>query len=211
MTYDEIRKNPEVKALLERVGFEVDLTDGTVTVPSFRSDVENKYDLSEEVARFYGYDNIPCTLVNGETTQGGYTPEQKMEQHLGATCRTMGYNEIITYSFISPTYYDKIRWPQDAARRESFKILNPLGEDTSIMRTTVLPSMLEILTRNYNYRNKNVKLYEVGRIYLPGNGGLLTTIAMMCAGWDGCKTDNNPGFPQDGTWNVKWEGFQRMQ
>ncbi|CAN3960046.1 Transcriptional regulator, partial [Dysosmobacter welbionis] len=73
-----------------------------------------------------------------------------------------------TYSFISPTQYDKIRWPEDYQRRNSFKILNPLGEDTSIMRTTTLPSMLEILTRNYNYRNQDVKLYEVGRTYLPG-------------------------------------------
>ena len=80
----------------------------------------------------------------------------------------MGFDEIITYSFISPNYYDKIRWAADDARRQSFKILNPLGEDTSIMRTTVLPSMLEILTRNYNFRNKAAKLYEIGRIYLPG-------------------------------------------
>ena len=85
-----------------------------------------------------------------------------------SVCRAFGYDEIITYSFISPTQYDKIRWPEDYQRRNSFKILNPLGEDTSIMRTTTLPSMLEILTRNYNYRNQDVKLYEVGRTYLPG-------------------------------------------
>ena len=83
---------------------------------------------------------------------------------MASVCRAFGYDEIITYSFISPTYYDKIRWPEDYQRRNSFKILNPLGEDTSIMRTTTLPSMLEILTRNYNYRNQDVKLYEVGRI-----------------------------------------------
>ena len=156
----------EMVRILKSVDFKVE--GDQVTVPSYRADVLRMADLAEEVARFYGYDNIPCTLVRGETTQGGYSPEQKLEQLLGSTCRTMGYNEIITYSFISPTYYDKIRWPEDAPRRESFKILNPLGEDTSIMRTTVLPSMLEILTRNYNYRNKSAKLYEVGRIYLPG-------------------------------------------
>ena len=156
----------EMVRILKSVDFKVE--GDQVTVPSYRADVLRMADLAEEVARFYGYDNIPCTLVNGETTQGGYSPEQKMEQHLGATCRTMGYNEIITYSFISPTYYDKIRWPENAPRRASFKILNPLGEDTSIMRTTVLPSMLEILTRNYNFRNKAAKLYEIGRIYLPG-------------------------------------------
>ena len=99
-------------------------------------------DLAEEVARVYGYTTIPCTRVSGETTQGGYSDEQKLEQLLGSVCRTCGHDEIITYSFISPTYYDKIRWAADDDRREAFKILNPLGEDTSIMRTTVLPSML---------------------------------------------------------------------
>ncbi len=107
-------------------------------------------------------------IARGQTTRGGYSPEQELERALGAVCRACGYDEIITYSFISPTYYDKIRWASDDPRRQSFKILNPLGEDTSIMRTTVLPSMLEILTRNYNFRNKCAKLYEVGRIYLPG-------------------------------------------
>ncbi|MGO5023662.1 phenylalanine--tRNA ligase subunit beta [Lawsonibacter sp. LCP25S3_G6] len=139
-----------------------------VVIPSWRADVVGIADLAEEVARFYGYNNIPTTLMLGQTTLGGYSPAQKLEQTLGSVCRSCGYDEIITYSFISPTYYDKILWPADYAARKSFKILNPLGEDTSIMRTTVLPSMLEILTRNYNYRNKSAKLYEVGRIYLPG-------------------------------------------
>ena len=139
-----------------------------VVIPSWRGDVVGIADLAEEVARFYGYNNIPTTLMRGQTTLGGYSPAQKLEQTLGSVCRSCGYDEIITYSFISPTYYDKILWPADYAARKSFKILNPLGEDTSIMRTTVLPSMLEILTRNYNYRNKTAKLYEVGRIYLPG-------------------------------------------
>jgi len=141
-----------------------------VTVPSWRGDVVGMADLAEEVARFHGYNKIPSTLVRGETTRGGYSPEQKLEQTLGSVCRACGYDEIITYSFISPTYYDKILWPADYHARKSFKILNPLGEDTSIMRTTTLPSMLEILTRNYNFRNKSAKLYEVGRIYLPKSG-----------------------------------------
>ena len=139
-----------------------------VVIPSWRGDVEGIADLAEEVARFYGYNNIPVTLMRGQTTLGVYSPEQKLEQTLGSVCRCCGYDEIITYSFISPTYYDKILWPADYQARKSFKILNPLGEDTSIMRTTTLPSMLEILTRNYNYRNQNVKLYEVGRTYTPG-------------------------------------------
>ena len=81
--------------------------------------------------------------------------------------RALGYDEIITYSFISPTYYDKIRMPKDSPLRNSLKILNPLGEDTSIMRTTILPSMLEIVARNLSYRNKSARLYELGKIYLP--------------------------------------------
>ncbi len=156
----------EMVRILRKLDFTVD--GDKVTVPSFRGDVEHYSDLAEEVARFFGYNNIPCTLMRGQTTLGGYSEAQKLEQTLGSVCRTCGYDEIITYSFISPTYYDKIRWAADDARRASFKILNPLGEDTSIMRTTVLPSMLEILTRNYNFRNKAAKLYEVGRIYLPG-------------------------------------------
>ena len=101
-------------------------------------------------------------------TLGGYSAEQKLENRLGALCRAFGYDEIITYSFISPACYDKIRWPRDYSARKSFQILNPLGEDTSIMRTTPLPSMLDILTRNYNYRNKSARLYELARVYLPG-------------------------------------------
>ena len=156
----------EMVSILKKLGFQVE--GDQVTVPSWRGDVEGMADLAEEVARFHGYNNIPTTLMRGQTTLGGYSPEQKLEQTLGSVCRSCGYDEIITYSFISPTYYDKILWPADYTARKSFKILNPLGEDTSIMRTTTLPSMLEILTRNYNYRNKSAKLYEVGRIYLPG-------------------------------------------
>ena len=156
----------EMVSILKKLDFQVE--GDQVTVPSWRGDVIGMADLAEEVARFHGYNNIPTTLMRGQTTLGGFSEEEKLERQLGTMCRAMGFDEIITYSFISPTCYDKIRWAADDKRRESFKILNPLGEDTSIMRTTVLPSMLEILTRNYNYRNQDVRLYEVGRIYLPG-------------------------------------------
>ena len=156
----------EMVSILKKLDFQVE--GDQVTVPSWRGDVIGMADLAEEVARFHGYNNIPTTLMRGQTTLGGFSEEEKLERQLGSMCRSMGFDEIITYSFISPTCYDKIRWAADDKRRESFKILNPLGEDTSIMRTTVLPSMLEILTRNYNYRNQDVRLYEVGRIYLPG-------------------------------------------
>jgi len=178
----------EMVRILRSVDFKVD--GDQVTVPSYRADVLRMADLAEEVARFHGYNNIPTTLMRGQTTQGGYNPAQKLENLLGSLCRTCGYSEIITYSFISPTYYDKIRWPENSHMRKSFKILNPLGEDTSIMRTTVLPSMLEILTRNYNYRNKNVKLYEVGRIYLPGTGdGLANESKVLSMGAYGDDMD----------------------
>ena len=156
----------EMVRILKRLDFHVE--GDQVTVPSWRGDVRRMADLAEEVARFYGYNNIPNTLMRGQTTQGGYSEAQKLENRLGELCRACGFDEIITYSFISPAAYDRIRWDADDVRRQSFKILNPLGEDTSIMRTTTLPSMLETLARNYNYRNKNVKLYELGRIYLSG-------------------------------------------
>ena len=160
----------EMCRILQELGFGVD--GDIITVPSWRGDVEHYSDLAEEVARFYGYNQIPTTAMTGITTRGGYSPEQMLERSLGTVCRSLGYDEIITYSFISPTYYDKIRLPEDSPLRKSMKIMNPLGEDTSIMRTTVMPSMLEILTRNYNYRNKEAHLYELGRTYFEREDGM---------------------------------------
>ena len=160
----------EMCRILTELGFGVDGDD--ITVPSWRGDVEHYSDLAEEVARFFGYNQIPTTAMRGVTTQGGYSKEQLLERNLGSVCRSMGFDEIITYSFISPAYYDKIRLPQESPLRKSMRICNPLGEDTSIMRTTVLPSMLEILTRNYNYRNKSAYLYELGRTYFEREDGL---------------------------------------
>ncbi|MBQ9459103.1 MAG: phenylalanine--tRNA ligase subunit beta, partial [Oscillospiraceae bacterium] len=173
--------------LLSRVGIvtaDNSCPDGAadVIVPSWRGDVEALCDLSEEVARFFGYNRVPSTLMRGETTRGGYTAQQLFERKIGSTCRALGYDEIITYSFISPTYYNKIRMPEDSPLRRSLKILNPLGEDTSIMRTTILPSMLEILTRNFNYRNKSARLYELGKVYLPREDGLADEPKMLSLG-----------------------------
>ena len=171
----------EMVEILRKLGFTVE--GDQVTVPSWRGDVIGMADLAEEVARFHGYNNIPTTLMRGQTTLGGYSTEEKLERQLGAMCRSLGYDEIITYSFISPTCYDKIRWSADDPRRQSFKILNPLGEDTSIMRTTIHPSMLEILTRNYNYRNQSARLYEVGRTYQEGgNDGLAVENKVLSMG-----------------------------
>ncbi len=171
----------EMRDILRSLDF--DVKDDAVTVPSWRSDVLRMADLAEEVARFHGYNNIPVTLQRGETTQGGYSPLQLAERRLGSVCRSCGYSEIITYSFISPSCYDKIGWAPDEPLRDSLKILNPLGEDTSIMRTTTLPSMLEILSRNYSYRNRSARLYEIGRIYLPGGpDGLANEPKMLTMG-----------------------------
>ena len=156
----------EMKELLERVGFEVNLTDGTVTVPSFRSDVENKYDLSEEIARFYGYDNIPSFSFSADVKSGGLTEEQIFERDLRIGLRAVSFSEIETYSFVSPKGFDKILLPEDSEKRDCLKIKNPLGEDTSVMRTTSLPSMLEVLASNYNNRIPSAHLYEVATVYI---------------------------------------------
>ena len=177
----------EMRRILTSLEFKLD--GNSVLVPSWRGDVEHYSDLAEEVARFHGYNEIPDTLSSGLNARRGFTPEQKTERLLGSLCRSCGYSEIITYSFISPSAYDKIRLPDDSPLRKSLKILNPLGEDRSIMRTTVLPSMLEILTRNWNYRNKAVKLYELGRTYFPRGDGLADEPKTLCLGAYGPDMD----------------------
>ena len=149
---------------------EVPVVDGMIQVPSWRPDLRVMADIAEEVARYYGYNNIETTLMRGATTMGGYSDEQKLENAAGAAARALGYSEIITYSFVSPSSFDAIRLPADSPLRKTVKLVNPLGEDTSIMRTVILPSMLDILSRNYAFKNKGVKLYEIGKIYLPVEG-----------------------------------------
>ena len=149
---------------------EVPVVDGMIQVPSWRPDLRVMADIAEEVARYYGYNNIETTLMRGATTMGGYSDEQKLENAAGAAARALGYSEIITYSFVSPSSFDAIRIPADSPLRKTVKLVNPLGEDTSIMRTVILPSMLDILSRNFAFKNKGVKLYEIGKIYLPVEG-----------------------------------------
>ena len=155
-----------MKELLERVGYVVDLEEGTVTVPSFRSDVENKYDISEEVARFYGYDNIPAFPFSADIKSGGLTEEQIFEKNLRIGLRSVGLSEIETYSFVSPKGLDKILLGADDKKRNCLTIKNPLGEDTSVMRTSSLPSMLDVLATNYNNRIPAAHLYEVATVYV---------------------------------------------
>ena len=151
---------------------EIPVEGDTILVPSFRPDLNLMADIAEEVGRSYGYNEIPTTAFKN-ATQGGYTPEMLIENKAGVLCRGMGYSEIITYSFVSPAIFDQIRLPGDSPLRNALRIQNPLGEDTSIMRTIALPSMMEILSRNNAYHNKAVKLYELAKIYLPVEGQVL--------------------------------------
>jgi len=154
----------EMTDILTALGFTVE--DGIITVPSFRNDVTTKYDISEEIARMYGYDRIPSKNFRAENKAAGLTDEQKFERTAGRALRSCGLSEIITFSFISPKAYDKIRLEETSSLRNCMKILNPLGEDTSVMRTSMLPSMLEVLARNYSHRMENAALYELGKVYI---------------------------------------------
>ncbi len=151
---------------------EIEVDGDTIIVPSFRPDLNLMADVAEEIGRSYGYNEIATTAFK-TSTQGGYSPFMLAESKAGSLCRSLGYSEIITYSFVSPTIFDQIRLPGDSSLRNAMKIQNPLGEDTSIMRTIALPSMLDILSRNYAYHNKSVKLYELAKIYLPTEGETL--------------------------------------
>ena len=151
---------------------EIEVEGDTIYVPSFRPDLNLMADIAEEVGRSYGYNEIPTTAFR-TSTQGGYSQEMKLEAKAGQLCRGLGYSEIITYSFVSPAVFDQIRLSADSVLRNAMRIQNPLGEDTSIMRTIALPSMLEILGRNNAYHNKSAKLYEMAKIYLPVEGQAL--------------------------------------
>ncbi len=170
--------------ILRELGFKVE--GGMVTVPSWRRDFSTTYtdnDIAEEVARIYGFNNIPTTLMEGAgTTQGGFTAEQRVQRELGTVCRSAGFDEVITYSFYSPAGWDMIRLPEDSPLRSAIRILNPLGEDTSCMRTTTLPSMLEVLSRNWNYRNHDVRLYDFGKVYFTRPDGLADEPTVLTLG-----------------------------
>ena len=151
---------------------EIPVDGDSILVPSFRPDLNLMADIAEEVGRSFGYNEIPTTAFK-TSTQGGYSAEMKLEAKTGTLCRGLGYSEIITYSFVSPAIFDQIRIPADSPLRNALKIQNPLGEDTSIMRTIALPSMMDILSRNNAYHNKSVKLYEIAKVYLPVEGQVL--------------------------------------
>lgn len=160
----------EMIEYLTRLGFEI--KDGRVIAPWYRIDIECKADVAEEVVRIYGYNNIPNTIIRG-VAQAQRTPKQKFERSIKNAVLAMGVNEIATFSFISPKYFDKIKLPADSKLRNTVTITNPLGEDTSVMRTTIIPSICEVLARNYNYRNPEAHIFEMGNEYLPVEGEVL--------------------------------------
>ncbi len=152
---------------LKQIDLEYDEEAKEVIAPTFRQDLFRLADIAEEVARFYGYDNIPTTLPTGEATTGKLTFKLRIEQAARDIAEFCGFSQGMCYSFESPKVFDKLRIPADSPLRRAVEIMNPLGEDYSIMRTISLNGMLTSLATNYNRRNKDVRLYELGNIYLP--------------------------------------------
>ena len=157
----------EMLQYFERLEVEYDKDSNELIVPTFRQDLNRDADMAEEVARFFGYDNIPTTLPKGETTMGKVSFEQRIEDVAGEIAQFCGFSEAMTYSFESPKVFDKLKLEPDSSYRKTVVISNPLGEDFSVMRTLPLNGMLTSLATNYNRRNKNVKLYEMAKVYLP--------------------------------------------
>lgn len=159
----------EMLGYLKKIDLEYDEEAKEIIAPTFRQDLFRLADIAEEVARFYGYDNIPTTLPNGEATTGKLTFKLRIEQVARDIAEFCGFSQGMCYSFESPKVFDKLLLPADSPLRRTVEIMNPLGEDYSIMRTTSLNGMLTSLAANYNRRNKDVRLYELGNIYLPKN------------------------------------------
>ena len=157
----------EMLNIFKMIEVEYDAAKGTLTVPTFRQDILRQCDIAEEVARFYGYDKIPTTLPNGEATTGKLPFKLRIEQKARDIAEYCGFSQGMCYSFESPKVFDKLLLSADDPARQAITIANPLGEDFSIMRTVPLHGMLTSLATNYNRRNKDVRLYELGNIYLP--------------------------------------------
>ena len=157
----------EMLGYFEKIDLGYDPQKQEVIVPTFRQDLLRTADLAEEVARFFGYDNIPTTLPKGESTMGKLPFKLRVEEIAREIAEFCGFSQGMTYSFESPKVFDKLQIPEDSSLRRAIEIMNPLGEDYSIMRTTPLNGMLTSLATNYNRRNKNVRLYELANVYLP--------------------------------------------
>ena len=157
----------EMLTYFDRLEIVYDKEKNELVIPTFRQDLECSADIAEEVARFYGYDNIPVSLPSGEATTGKKSFKMRIEDVARETAEFCGFSQGMTYSFESPKVFDKLLLPQNSELRKTVTIMNPLGEDFSVMRTVSLNGMLTSLATNYNRRNKSAKLYELGNVYLP--------------------------------------------
>ncbi len=184
----------DTERILKELFFDVE-RDGdklTVTVPDFRQDVEGEADLCEEALRVYGYDKIPSTLLRGETTPGGRSDRMRLKDEVSHVLTAMGFYEIMNYSFVSPKSVDKLMLDEKDARRNMLPIRNPLGEDTSVMRTTLVPDMLSTLALNMNHGNDSARLFEVAAVFDPEHctaEGLPTETRKLCLGLYGKDAD----------------------
>jgi phenylalanyl-tRNA synthetase beta chain len=160
----------DMMGYFKRLELEYDVDSNELVIPTFRQDLLRTADIAEEVARFFGYDNIPTTLPSGATTMGGVSFKQRIEDVAGEIAKFCGFSQAMTYSFESPKVFDKLKLPADSDLRKTVVISNPLGEDFSVMRTLPLNGMLTSLATNYNRRNKDVKLYELAKVYIPVEG-----------------------------------------
>lgn len=182
----ELSHSEQIK-ILEKLEFKVE--NDEIYVPSFREDVEHPADIAEEIARFYGYQNIPDRALRG-VADGKFTEKQLFERKIADLMTAFGAFEILTYSFISPKAYDKILLPADSKKRNCVIIKNPLGEDTSAMRTTALPTLLDVISRNYNNRNSEAFVFELATQYKPnGEDELPDETQVLIAGMYGKKAD----------------------
>ena len=165
------RQPEEIEKILRELhfGFSRDGDHLTVTVPDYRQDVSGEADLCEEALRVYGYDKIPSTLLRGETTPGGTSEKMKLRRRFSSLLTGLGFYEIMNYSFVSPKTLDLLQLAQDDPRRNMLAIRNPLGEDTSVMRTTLVPDVLTTAARNMNHGNQKARLYELSRVFDPQN------------------------------------------
>ncbi|KAJ50758.1 phenylalanyl-tRNA synthetase beta chain [Clostridium tetanomorphum] len=158
-----------MREYLNRLELKTEIKDDilNITVPTFRCDINIKEDVAEEIARIYGYNNIPTTILNSSSEKGGKSKKQNLDDNVIEALTGSGLNQSISYSFVSPKVFDQILLPADSVLRNVVKIKNPLGEDYSIMRTTTIPSILEALGRNFSRNNEEARLFEIGKIYLP--------------------------------------------
>lgn len=184
----------EIERILTALYFDVKREGDALTavVPDFRQDVEGEADLSEEVLRIYGYDKIPSTLLRGETTPGGRSDRMRLKDDLAGQLQGMGYYEIMNFSFLSPKDIEKLNLPAGDERLQPLQIRNPLGEDTSVMRSTLVPGMLKTLALNMNHGNETARLYEAAAVFDPLHPtaeGLPTETQTLCLGVYGKEED----------------------